>query len=211
MRKLIIASFMLLFAVAGFAQENTFNKGDKVLNLGVGIGSTLYSGGYYKSAIPPISASFELGVKDNLFDEKSSLGIGAYLGYTSAKWEFSYPEYAYTYNSGLNMPSRVAASTSSSSSTYGWNYSSMILGVRGALHYQLVSKLDTYTGILLGYNIVSAKAFGTMGDYSYTAASSGIAWSWYLGGRYYFTDKFAAMAELGYGIAYLNLVVALKL
>ena len=47
---------------------NTFVKGEKVLNLGIGLGSTLYTGGSYTSRIPPVSASFEVGVKDNLFD-----------------------------------------------------------------------------------------------------------------------------------------------
>ncbi len=31
------------------AQDPIFLKGDKVLNLGVGLGSTLYSGSFYKS------------------------------------------------------------------------------------------------------------------------------------------------------------------
>ena len=204
MKKFIFTSLLLVFAMVGFSQENTFNKGDKVLNLGVGIGSTLYSGGYYKSSIPPVSASFEVGVKDNLFDEKSSLGIGGYVGYTSAKWEY---DYGFDY-----LGSMSSLSAASSGSSYGWKYSSIILGVRGALHYQLVSKLDTYTGVLLGYNVVSSKSFGTpYGGLNYSAASGGVAWSWFLGGRYYFNEKFAAMAELGYGIAYLNLGVALKL
>ena len=37
------------------------------------------------------------------------------------------------------------------------------------------------------------------------------AYSWFVGARYYFTDKLAGMAELGYGITYLNLGVSLKL
>ncbi len=40
------------------AQEPTFVKGDKVLNLGIGLGSTLYSGTYYHSrflrSLPPL-------------------------------------------------------------------------------------------------------------------------------------------------------------
>ena len=35
-------------------------------------------------------------------------------------------------------------------------------------------------------------------------------WSIYVGGRWYFTDSFAAMLELGYGIAWLNIGVAFK-
>ena len=38
------------------AQESSFLKGDKVLNLGLGLGSTLYSGSYYVGQIPPVSA-----------------------------------------------------------------------------------------------------------------------------------------------------------
>jgi len=30
------------------------------------------------------------------------------------------------------------------------------LGAKGNFHYPLVEKLDTYTGILLGYNVVSS-------------------------------------------------------
>jgi hypothetical protein len=179
--------FLLVFVVlatVSVTAQNTFNKKDKVLNLGLGIGSTLYSGSGYTNKFPPVSASLEFCVKDQLFDEKSSLGIGGYVGYTSAKWEYS---------------------------GWGWKYSSIIIGPRGSLHYQLIDKLDTYTGLMLGYNVVSSKSFGS-GDWgNYGASGSGLAYSWFVGGRYYFNEKFAAMLELGYGIAYLNLGVAIKL
>ena len=165
------------------AQDPTFEKGDRVLNVGLGIGSTLYSGTYYKSQVPPVSASLEFGVVDNLL-EKGVLGVGPYLGYSSYKYEYS---------------------------GWGWKYTNIIVGVRGNFHYPLVDKLDTYTGLLLGYNIASSKEFGEIvpgWDYSYTAG--GVVWSWFVGARYYFKENFAAMAELGYGIAYLNLGIALK-
>ncbi|MCB9024666.1 MAG: hypothetical protein H6542_08910 [Lentimicrobiaceae bacterium] len=88
----------------------------------------------------------------------------------------------------------------------------LIIGARGSFHYPLIDKLDTYTGLMIGMNIVSAKETGDIDPlYNYSASSSGVIWSWYAGGRYYFSDKFAAMAEIGYGIAWLNLGVALKL
>ena len=59
--------------------QNTFSKGDKVVNLGVGIGGWGF----------PISGSFEYGIKDNLFDDKSSLGISGYLG-ASFRNNYSY-------------------------------------------------------------------------------------------------------------------------
>lgn len=185
MRKNLLALLAVAFFAFSAHAQNTFNKGDKVVNLGIGLGSTLYSGSYYTNKFPPVSASFEVGVKDELFDEKSSLGIGGYVGYTGAKWDYM---------------------------GWGWNYSSIIVGARGALHYQLIDKLDSYTGLMLGYNIVSAKTYGSGGAWNnYSASASGVTYSWFLGGRYYFTDSFAGLLELGYGIAYLNIGIALKI
>jgi len=182
MKKLLLLIVVVSFSLTQLiAQEPTFVKGDKVLNLGIGLGTTLYSGSYYKSAIPPISASLEFGVVDNVL-EKGVIGVGPYFGYSSYKYDYL---------------------------SSGWKYTNMILGVKGNFHYPLVEKLDTYTGLLLGYNIVTSKWTGT-GSEDLTASSSGIAWSWFVGGRYYFKDTFAVMAELGYGIAYLTIGIALK-
>jgi len=182
MKKLLLMFVVVSFTLTqSFAQDPTFVKGDKVLNVGIGLGSTLYSGSYYKSAIPPVSASLEFGVVDNIL-EKGVIGVGPYFGYSSYKYDYL---------------------------TSGWKYTNMILGVKGNFHYPLAEKLDTYTGILLGYNIVTSKWTGT-GSEDLTASSSGVAWSWFVGGRYYFSETFAVMAELGYGIAYLNLGIALK-
>jgi len=58
----------------------------------------------------------------------------------------------------------------------------------------------------------SSKEYGNAGIYGnlYSASAGGVAYSWFIGGRYYFSDKFAGMLELGYGITYLNLGIALK-
>ena len=155
---------VFLFCVAfgiGANAQNEFVKGDKVVNLGIGLGNT-FSG--YSSMIP-ISGSFEVCIKDNLFDDKSSLGVGGYFGFASKDgWTFLYP------------------------------------GVRGALHYQFVDKLDTYAGLMLGMRFWS-----------------GHGWSYndfiipfFIGGRYYFSNNLAGFAELGHGIAYLQLGVSLK-
>lgn len=177
--KRFLPVFLALFLTLSLNAQNTFNKGDNVLNLGLGLGSTLYTGAYYSSSIPPISASYEVGIKDELFDENSSLGVGGYLGYSSSNYRFS------GNSSG---------------------FSNFILGARGSVHYQFIDQLDTYAGLMLGYRIVSWQndGFGS-------AASSGFASAFYLGGRYYFSETFAGMLELGYGIAYLNIGVALKL
>ena len=183
MKKIALLLLVVMFALTQLvAQEPTFEKGDKVLNIGIGLGSTLYTGSYYKSQIPPLSASFEVGVADNVL-EKGVIGIGGYLGYSSYKYDYL---------------------------GWGWKYSNIVIGARGNFHYPLVDKLDTYTGLLLGYNIASSKEFGISTGYDYSASSGGVVYAWFVGARYYFTDTFAVMAELGYGITYLNLGVALK-
>ncbi|MDO4789669.1 MAG: hypothetical protein Q3998_01755 [Porphyromonas sp.] len=74
MRKLflaIAACFLLLpFALESKAQETSFQKGTGIWNLGIGLNSAY-------SALPPLSASFSYSIKDNLWDERSALGLGA--------------------------------------------------------------------------------------------------------------------------------------
>jgi hypothetical protein len=184
MKKLLALFFTALFALTQLAaQDPIFVKGDKVLNIGIGLGTTLYTGSYYKMQVPPVSASLELGILDEVID-KGSVGVGPYVGFASYKWEYM---------------------------DWGWKYTNIILGARGNFHYPFIEKLDTYTGLLLGFNVVSSSEFGTsIPGFDYSATSSGLAWSWFIGARYYFTDNIAGMIELGYGIAYLNLGVALK-
>jgi hypothetical protein len=87
------------------------------------------------------------------------------------------------------------------------------LGARGAVHYPIAEKLDTYSGLMIGPNIIISSEFGDWGDgiNNNSASSSGLIWAYYIGGRYYVKENLAIMAELGYGISYLTLGVALKL
>ena len=191
MKKQFLLTLAIVFA--GFAlsaQESMFSKGDKVLNLGIGLGSTLYSGSYYSTRIPPLSASLEYGLVEDLFDvENLALGVGGYLGFSSSQYKYTW-----------------------FGSNYGWTYTYIILGARGTLHYPLTEKLDTYTGLMIGPNIIVSSEFGDWGemDYNNSAASSRLVTAYYIGARYYFSDKFAIMGEIGYGISYLNLGIALK-
>lgn len=176
--------FSALFIFGFFlSQAQEVKQGDKILNLGIGLGSALYSGSYYKSSVPPISASLEVVVKDDLFDGKGALGVGGYLGYSAYKWEYN---------------------------AWGYKYTNIILGPRGYLHYNFMEKLDTYAGLLIGYNVVSSKEFGNRGSQVYSSSSSGLIWSGFIGGRYFFNDKLAGMLELGSGITYLNIGIAVK-
>jgi hypothetical protein len=176
--KKIVFSLLLAFSFAVASQAQVFAKNDKVVNLGVGIGS--YLGGVgYSTIIPPISGSFEYGIVDGLINGKASIGVGGYLGFASQKYKY------------LNDS--------------GWNYNYFILGARGAFHYQFVDKLDTYAGLMLGYNIATSS-----GDNVGNVSAGGFVYSTFVGARYYFTESIAAFAEIGYGIAVLQLGVAFK-
>ena len=175
----------VLFSIPLSGYTQPFIKGDKVINVGLGIGSTLYSGTGYKMGVPPLSASFEIGVTEL---GPGIIGVGGYFGLSSYKWEDSF-----------------------GGSNYGWKYSNTIIGARGNYHYNFVEKLDTYAGLMLGYNFINSKEIGNWPyGYDYSVNSSYFIWSIYIGGRYYFSDSFAAMLELGYGIAWLNIGVAFK-
>ena len=183
MKKLLaIAAVVFLSFSAVQAQESMFNLGDKVVSAGIGFGSTLYSGTYYSRGVPPISLSYEQAVKDGIL-EKGVIGVGGWVGYTSYKYDYL---------------------------GWGYKYSNIIFGVMGAFHYPLVDKLDTYAGIGLGYNIVSANEFGINTGYDYSATSGGIVFAGMIGARYYFTDGFAVFAQAGYGIAYFTVGVSLR-
>lgn len=186
MKKILLICVCVLANLAFISAQNTFAKGDKVVNVGIGLGSTLHTGSGYSTKIPPITGSFEMCIIDELFDSKSSLGVGGYVGYGSSEYKYSI----------------------GNTSEFKYKYTDFIIGVRGALHYQLVDKLDTYAGLALGYDIVSGSTSGAYDGYS--ASASGIDFGAFLGARYYFTDNFAAMAELGYDIAIFKIGVAYK-
>lgn len=180
MKKLVTTCLILLCAAWQVSAQQSFMEGDSYAGLGIGFGGNLYSG-YYGSGIsriPAISLSYERCIKEDLWDENSSLGIGGLLGYASASTDY-------------------------------WRSSNIIIGARGILHYSFIENLDTYTGLMLGYDIVSFKWKETEWGFG-NASSSGFTWSWMVGARYQFNESVGAFAELGYGIAVLNLGASLK-
>lgn len=127
-----------------------------------------------------------MGIIDNMFGADGlSLGVGGVVGYTAAKWHYSGNE-------------------------YGWKYSDIIVGARGAFHYSFAKKLDTYAGVILGYDIVSSKSYGSWASDNSTASSSSLVYGAYIGARYYFTDSIGAFAEAGYDISWLKLGLAFR-
>ena len=185
MKKILFSTIVMLFVVSIVSAQDVFKKDDVVFNIGIGLNNSLYYGSKYSNAILPISFSGEIGIKDNLINgDNGSIGVGGYLGYTGAKW-----------NDILG---------------YGYKYTSIIIGTRGAFHYEFAPKLDTYAGAMLGYDVRSSKWFGG-GTSSGIASGSDFTFSLFLGARYWFNPNFGVYTELGYGISNINIGLTFKL
>jgi hypothetical protein len=183
MRKFHFLAGMFLALVKTNIDAQSFALGTQVINVGLGLGSTLYEGSNYSSSIPPISVSYEKCIKDNIIDRNGFLGVGGFVGMSS-----------YSYDDNI--------------SNYHSRETNIIIGGRGSLHYQFVqnNKLDTYGGMMLGFNFESWSS-------NVPGISTGVEFNWniFIGARYYLTDKISIMGELGYGISILTVGVGIKL
>ena len=190
MKKIIAVLLISLFTVGLLqAQESTFEKGDMVINAGVGFG--WYSYGYGVTSLPAISLSLEKGIKEIDF---GTLSVGGIVGFKHASysWNSAYDDYSWT---------------------------DFIVAARGAIHANIleVEKLDTYGGVALGLRFQSYNTYEIVGvfpNYDYDKVRKvdvNPLLAIYVGGRYYFSEKFAAFGELGYGLGYLTLGVSYKL
>ncbi len=130
-------------------------------------------------SLPPVSFSLDFGINENI-------SLGGYVGYSASNEDFA--------GFGAN---------------YSWKYTYIIVGVRGAYHIDLVDKMDTYGGLMLGYNVATVKYEGP-GAAPVSPSVGGIAYSAFVGARYHFGDSFGVFGELGYGIALLNVGVTMK-
>jgi hypothetical protein len=141
-----------------------------------------YPGLYGSSGMPPIFISFDHGIIKNI-------SVGGIVSYSTSSYDF-----------GVDK----------------WSYSYIFVGARGAYHFadqiKDLKNIDLYGGMTLGYHIVSSKFDGREQLlHGYNAGGGYFGFGFYVGGRYYFTPKFAATAELGYDIGYVKIGISYKL
>jgi hypothetical protein len=146
------------------------------------------------------------------------IGLGGFAGVYGSGGIAITGGYENAINENISLGGVVGYSSSSQDvfAGYGWKYTYILIGARGAYHVDLLHNpnIDTYGGVLLGYNIVSASETGTHPNNSfglYSASASYLAIGVFIGGRYYFNPKWAVQAELGYGLGILNIGIAYKL
>ncbi|MDC7221125.1 MAG: hypothetical protein PQJ59_14410 [Spirochaetales bacterium] len=182
---LAVVVFSLFGATGLFAQEWTsyspeFQEGDIAIQAGIG----LLAGFYGDTTIPPISVSVDYAqpIADLPFS------FGGIVAYAKSEDDYSYFGYNWTYE-----------------------YSYILIGGRAAYHVDFgVDNLDTYAGVLLGFNIVNSSVSGDSWGSS-SADSSYMLYGAYAGARYFFTDNIAAFGEVGYGMGLITLGATFKL
>jgi len=181
---------MLLAGVAIAVHAQKFEKGTNIVSAGIGLGSSIlsYSGA---SQTPAINLQYERGVWD--MGGPGVISLGGYAGYKGYNYSGKVSTYSYSQK---------------------WHYT--VIGVRSAYHYNGIKSdnLDVYGGIMLAYNLLSYSYTDNSPSGSYAGSSSygnTVGFTFYFGGRYFFTDNIAVLAELGYGVSYLNIGIAFKL
>jgi hypothetical protein len=177
---------LLLALFLPFATLNAqiFDKGDMVLSFGLGLGATYYTlGGYNKMSVPPVFIAGDYCLREDL--GPGNLGVGGIIAYSAYKYDFPH-------------------------SDWGSKYKVFMIGARGTYHFtDLVDKLDLYGGIVIGAKIFTHTYYGDYPD-TYNPVGSRVLFEPFAGARYYFTDNFGVMAELGYGISWFKMGVSLK-
>ncbi len=179
-----------------------FDENTHVLNVGIGFGGGNYyhygrGFGYTYRSSPAFSLTYEQAYKKPL--GPGYLGIGAYLGYQTAYYQFN----NYYYNGGTYYYRNR------------WNF--MVLAARGAYHLDLLNtnNAELYFGAILGIRYAAHKFESNSPDpniHYYEASYSSIAptGSLFVGGRWYFVPKVALFGEVGYGISYLTAGLSFK-
>jgi hypothetical protein len=186
-RLLLSSLFLTAFLLGSGLSVNAqlFDKGDKVLSFGLGIGANYIGwGSYYKTTVPTLWVSGDYCLREKL--GPGNLGVGGILAFAAYKYDWAY---------------------------YDWGYkaNSFFIGARGTYHFvDLVDKLDLYGAITLGAKIHSYSYYGGYEDES-NLNNVDLLDEFIVGARYYFSDNFAVVGEVGYGIAWLKAGISLKL
>ncbi len=176
------------------AKAQAFSIDSKHLNLGLGLGG-YYNYGYLSGSdvtrIPTIFISYDQGFIEDV--GPGIIGIGGFLGYSSATARYAYTGYEWQYN-----------------------WTNFVLGARGTYHLALDNdKVDLYAGLGLGVWVQKYEYTDTDPFFNGTLDSkdtfTNLYYAFSVGGKYMFSENLGVFAELGYDIAYLKFGVTIGL
>ncbi|MCW3073499.1 MAG: hypothetical protein JWP69_568 [Flaviaesturariibacter sp.] len=174
------------------AQGALVHKGSKSLSIGLGFKTSWDEYGD-KIKMPPLSASLDFGVADNVT-------IGPYVAVSSTSGE-GYGDFVDTQTGNI------------SSAYYTYTYSHKLVGLRGTYNLPVSDKLSAYAGAMLGYHFAKVKyTHSTLQNATIKDAKGNeLLYNFFIAGKYALSPNASAFAELGYGVTFLNIGVAIKL
>ena len=171
------------------------------ISIGVGLPSTTQIAVEFISLIdqdakatPQFTLRYEYGINDNI-------GIGAYGGfYTGETSNISLPDIQL--DSILNDPGSIFGSLFGNENELSSTYRVNVVTLGGFLtyHFFRLEKLDTYTIIRGGFNLVSIQENGIPNNDFIGAQVPMVEYFAGAGARYYFTPNFAVYGEVGNSI-----------
>lgn len=177
-RQIYLIVAIMLLALNVKAQESgqvVYQKGDNILNVGLGLG--FYDYGYFgsrSSSFPALTANYEIGFH-------KYFGVGPYIGYKS--WNYEYVGDSY----GFSLLSVGARGS--------FHYSSLL---NEALDMDIDDqKLDLYVVLILGLEFQTYT--GDYGPYFDDNTNIEPRFGPSLGARYYFNRNVGVFAEGGRG------------
>ena len=205
MKKTTVLTGIAIMAVYGLSAQQ-LEKGNGLLNLGLGLSSYYTSGSGFTSS-PSLEVSYESMLSDeSKFSEKVS--IGGFAGYYGAEYEYD------------DVTKDIYDGSTIMEIYYHIKYRYLYFGGVANYHFVNDDTFNVYAGARLGYVSVSTDIHEdsyphSIGDdealASAGAKSSGPFFAAQIGARYFLSEKIALNAELGYGLTALKLGVSFKL
>ena len=195
MKKLsLFMVFCFLVFASAQSQGDNFGEGSSAINVGVGFGSTIYTGAGYSVGFPSISASYEYGIVEVPMGDqlKGIVGVGGLVGVGGSKYDYSYWNWGYKVTT-----------------TY------FLVAARGNYHFIFHDKFDPYAGLILGYYFGNSKvtydAGWPAGTPGYDENDGGVHAGGYVGARWFFTPAIAVFSELGWNVSIFTVGATFKL
>lgn len=181
MKKLMTLLFAGILSTTAFAQS--FKEGDKIVQVGIGVGSPFYAANS-SMVLPPMHVSGEFGFSDKI-------GVGGLIGFAASKYESTLfgGSYSWSYK-------YIIVGARGSYHFYNTDkidaYGGVMLGanIASAKFESDIAGLEKW--------VTEPKA-------------GGVAYGFYAGGRYYLSEKMAVFGEVGYNIAWLSAGLSFKL
>lgn len=161
MKKITIIVAVLFLSAISLNAQQAFNKGDKALNVGIGLGSSYAYLGY--TALPAVNASFEVGMFE--IPNAGVISVGAYADFQTSRNTVYNVTYGYT---NISVAARAAFHFGFLNTEKFDVYAGVATGLRHQIDIYYDYN-DNYlsTDVFAGGRIMFKKKFGAFAELGY--------------------------------------------